>query len=115
MCPMCVTAMVGQGLFLALPGILLVLISDWKVGMPMTLFTAGLGWLSYSGAFPVPVYVLLGNVAFLLVRATLLLQSPNHWVRYRAEDFGGWVRRQYRKVARSPASVSSTCGATQAE
>ena len=113
MCPMCLAAMVGQVLFLALPGFFLVLISDWKIGLPMTLFTAGLGWVSYTGAFPVPAYVLLGNVAFLIVRATLLLRDPNHWVRYRAENFGGWVRRQYRKVTRSPASISPTCGATE--
>jgi hypothetical protein len=99
MCPLCWAALVAQVVFCITLGVFLVVITDVKFGLPLSLVSLSLAAGDMWGEWGVPNWALYVLGALLLVRGVwVLVRHEHNWVRRLALRFGGWLRRTLRPL-----------------
>ncbi|NDC38179.1 MAG: hypothetical protein EBZ48_09020 [Proteobacteria bacterium] len=99
MCPLCWAALVAQVVFYITLGVFLVVITDLKVGLPLSLVTLSMAAGNMWGWWSAPNWMLYVLGAMLLVRGFWVLAKHEHnWVRRLALKIGGWLKRKLRPL-----------------
>jgi hypothetical protein len=99
MCPLCWAALVAQVFFWLTVGLVLVVMTDVKIGLPLSVvslvFAAGNLW----GDWESPAWVLYVLGASLLGRGSFILwKHEENWVRRAGVHVGGWAIRVVRPI-----------------
>jgi hypothetical protein len=107
MCPFCWAALVAQVAFCATIGLLLVVVTDLKFGLPLALTTLALAAGNWWSFWNVRNEVLYCAVVCLFLRAVwVLIKHERNWVRRVALRFGNYVFCKARSISvRRKASV----------
>ncbi|MFM1847669.1 MAG: hypothetical protein RL417_1143 [Pseudomonadota bacterium] len=99
MCPLCWAALVAQVLFWITVGLILVVITDLKLGLPLSLLSLVVTGGNLWGDWGVPVWVFYGLGALLLGRGAFVLwKHSDNWVRQAGVCVGGWAIRVVRPI-----------------
>jgi hypothetical protein len=99
MCPLCWAALAAQVMFYITLGVFLVVITDLKIGLPLSLVSLSIAAGTMWGWWSVPNWVLYVLGATLLVRGIwVLVKHERNWVRCLALMIGGWLRRKLRPL-----------------
>ena len=100
MCPICWAVLVAQVVFYAALGLVLVVLTDWKFGLPVSAVTMFLAYGNMQGtSWSVEVWVLYALTATLLSRALwIVFKHEKNWVRRVSLRFGGMIRRTIRPL-----------------
>jgi hypothetical protein len=99
MCPLCWAALVAQVFFYVTLGLFLVVITDTKVGLPLSLVSLTIAAGNLWNWWSLPEWMLYALGALLLARGVwVLAKHENNWVRRIALRIGGWLRRKLRPL-----------------
>ena len=99
MCPVCWAALVAQIVFYAAIGEMMVVLTDWKAGLPLTLGAAFAALGNIMGWWNIANEVLYVLVGIALVRGVwVIFTAERHWVRTLSLRFAGWARRLMRPL-----------------
>ena len=99
MCPLCWAALVAQVVFCVTLGVFLVVITDLKFGLPLSLVSLSLAAGNLWWEWGVPNWLLYVFGAMLLARGGwVLLKHEHNWVRRAALRFGSWLKRKLRPL-----------------
>lgn len=99
MCPLCWAALVAQVVFYVTAGIGLVVITDLKVGLPLSLLTLSMAAGNMRGWWDAPNWMLYVLGAMLVARGVwVLAKHEQNWVRRLAVRIGGWLRKKLRPL-----------------
>lgn len=99
MCPVCWAALIAQAVFFTTLGLVLVVVTDLKLGLPLSLVTMALSAGNWWCGWMLPNWLLYVCGALLLGRAVVVLvKHENNWVRKLALKFGKWVKRKVRPL-----------------
>ena len=105
MCPVCWAALLAQFVFYISVGQLLVVLTDWKAGIPLTLGAAILALGNLEGWWSVPNEVLYIAASLAMARGVwIIFAAEQHWIRTLSWRVGGWTRRFVRPVFPKAAS-----------
>jgi hypothetical protein len=99
MCPVCWAAIVAQVLFFATLGLILVVVTDLKFGLPLALVTLVITTGSWCWEWEVNVWTFYGLGALLLSRAVwILAKHESNWVRVLSLKISKWFKRKLRPL-----------------
>jgi|GEM_PF-4060998 len=99
MCPLCWAALVAQVLFFVTLGLVLVVMTDLKFGLPLALATlvvsaGGLWW-----EWDVNIWTFYVAGALLMSRAVWIVRMhESNWVRVLALKFGKWFAQKAKPI-----------------
>jgi len=97
MCPLCWAALIAQVVFFVSLGVLLVLVSDLRFGLPLGIYTLILAYGNYKLGWGVPNELLYAALVILALRGVLILiYQDRHWVRSVAARVAGLAIRLLR-------------------